>query len=384
MNATADWRAEVAGEVEMGAAPKVQFYVLTALSCVLATFGLITNSIAVIIGAMLVAPLMGPIMGLALTSIRDQRGLTRKSLVSLVTGTIVAVGLSAGVALVARALPFEALAIVPSEVAVRAQPSFFDLGVALAGGAAGAYATAQIKGAAAVIGVAIATALMPPLCTVGIGLAIQDGSIAQGAALLFLTNLVAILFAALVVFVALGFRSKNGTWEMMETVTAAVAVVVLGALLTGLTLRTVNDAREEGSTRTATVAALNSVLPGSELLSFARESNGSVLKLRVRVQVPGSATEQDVRSIQEAIADRLNRPVELTFVGVPTLVLSVVEPVASRTATPTPSPATTPTATPTSTPTPTQTPSPTPTSTATATPTAPAPTPPGTGSGGLR
>lgn len=171
---------------------------------------------------------------------------------------------------------------------------------------------------------------------------------------------------------------------MMETVTAAVAVVVLGALLTGLTLRTVNDAREEGSTRTATVAALNSVLPGSELLSFARESNGSVLKLRVRVQVPGSATEQDVRSIQEAIADRLNRPVELTFVGVPTLVLSVVEPVASRTATPTPSPVTTPTATPTSTPTPTQTPSPTPTSTATATPTAPAPTPPGTGSGGLR
>ena len=383
MNSTADWRAEVAGEVEAGAAPKVQFYVLTALSCVLATLGLITNSIAVIIGAMLVAPLMGPIMGLALTSIRDQHGLTRKAAVSLGTGIILAVGLAAGVALIARALPFEALAIVPSEVSVRAQPSFFDLGVALAGGAAGAYAVAQIKGAAAVIGVAIATALMPPLCTVGIGLAIEDGAIAQGASLLFLTNLVAILFAALVVFVGLGFRSRNGTWELMETVTAAVAVVVLGALLAGLTLRTVNDAREEGSTRTATVDALGTVLPGSELLSFVRATNGDVLELRIRVQVPGDATEQDVRTIQEAIADRLNRTVELTFVGVPTLVLSAVEPAASRT--PPPTPTETPTPTPSQTATPSATPTRTPSSTPTVTPTATnPPTPPGTGTGGLR
>lgn len=290
----------------------------------------------------------------------------------MVTGVSIAVVLSAAVAIAARALPFEALAVIPSEVTIRAQPSFFDLGVALAGGAAGAYATARLKGAAAVIGVAIATALMPPLCTVGIGLALTDQAIARGAGLLFLTNFVAIVFAALAVFFCLGFRARNGAREVLQTATAAAGVVILGVLLTTLSLRTVNEARADGQVKSAVHGALDEQLPGSELLSLTRTSSGQVLQIRIRVQVPGEASEADVRALQRTIANRLNRTVELTFVGVPTLILSPLEPAAATLPEPTPTPAAT--STPTATPTATATPA------ATATPT-PQPTPPATGSG---
>ena len=88
----------------------------------------------------------------------------------------------------------------------RTRPTPFDLGVALAGGAAAAYALAQPKLSAALPGVAIATALMPPLCAVGIGVAVGNLEVALGALLLFLTNLAAISFAGIMVFVLLGFR----------------------------------------------------------------------------------------------------------------------------------------------------------------------------------
>ncbi|MCC7363108.1 MAG: DUF389 domain-containing protein [Dehalococcoidia bacterium] len=364
-------------EIRERATPDIQYFLLIALSCVLATLGLVTNSVAVIIGAMLVAPLIGPIMGLSLASIRDEPRMYGRSAGALATGVMVAVALSAIVAILARELPFDALATLPPEVEVRTRPSFFDLGVALVGGAAGAYAVARMKDAAAVIGVAIATALMPPLCCVGIGLAMSDGEVAGGAFLLFLTNFVAILFAALVVFLALGFRTKGRIWDATQTVLAASGVAFVAVLLVFLTLRTVNDARQESRVRRAADDAVHDVIPGAELLDLTRDSAGALLQLRIRVQVPDGASEDDVRVIQQHIADDLHRPVELTFVGVPTLVLSRVQPQVEPTAPPTPSP--TLVVTPTATPTATRTPTPVPTPTPTATP--PLPTPPGSGSG---
>lgn len=372
------WVEEKSSEIAERAAPTVQYFLLVALSCALATLGLITNSVAVIIGAMLVAPLIGPLMGISLASIRDEPRMYRQSGVALLGGVLLAIVLSALLAIGARRLPFDALSDLPSEVLIRAHPSFFDLGVALAGGAAGAYATVRMKDAAAVIGVAIATAIMPPLCCVGIGLAVTDRDVAQGAFLLFLTNLVAITFAALIVFFGLGFRTHGRVWQAMQTLIAALGVVFLTVLLSLLTIRTVNDARQEGRVRRAVNSALAEVLPGSELLALTRESSGERLQLRLRVQVPGSATERDVGVIQQSIADDLRRPVELTFVGVPTLVLKSVSP--SNSATPTATPSQPPTASPTPTPTSTRAPSPTPSPLPTSAPTAP-PTPPLVGSG---
>ncbi len=359
--------ADTLGDLEVGASPSLSYFLLAALSCLIATLGLIVNSVAVIIGAMLVAPLMGPILGIALASVARRPGLYRRAAVSLAAGITLAVALSALVAFAARQLPFGALQDIPSEVQSRARPSVFDLGIALAGGAAGAYASLRLKGVAALVGVAIATALMPPLCSVGIGLAINDDSLTRGAGLLFVTNLVAILFSALVVFAALGLRSNGVAWTALQTLTSALAVMFIAVALAGLTVRTVNDARDQSRVRDAVTRHLADVLPGSELLDLDRKTRGDTLAVRIRVQVPGSATVEQVRVLQEKIADDLGRTVELTFVGVPTLELEAVEPVASR------SPTAVPTATASATSKPTETA--TPSATPTATP-SPAPTPP--------
>ena len=203
---TAERRREVYAQLSEAASPGFDFFVLVVLSCAIATFGLITNSAAVIIGAMLVAPLMSPILGLALASASGQRALAGHSILALVQGALLAVGLSALLGWLARVLPFDVLLEVPPEALARTHPNPFDLGVALAGGAAATYCLAQPRLSAALPGVAIATALMPPLCVVGLGLSLARPDLWVGALLLFGANAAAISFAGIVVFLALGFR----------------------------------------------------------------------------------------------------------------------------------------------------------------------------------
>ncbi len=131
------------------------------LSCSIATLGLITNSSAVIIGAMLVAPLMSPILGLSIATVVAEGKLFRRALVALGAGILLALLLSTLLGWIARLLPFDVLVSFPDEVLSRTHPTPFDLGIALAGGAAAAYALAQPRLSAALPGVAIATALMP-------------------------------------------------------------------------------------------------------------------------------------------------------------------------------------------------------------------------------
>ena len=148
------------------------FLLLVLLSCSIATFGLITNSVAVIIGAMLIAPLMSPILALSLSSVAGEPRIYRRALLALIEGALLAVALSAILTWITVILPFGFLTELPSEVVSRTRPTIYDLGIALAGGAAAAYALAQPHLSAALPGVAISTALMPPLCTVGIGIAL--------------------------------------------------------------------------------------------------------------------------------------------------------------------------------------------------------------------
>ncbi|HEU4388436.1 MAG TPA: DUF389 domain-containing protein [Blastocatellia bacterium] len=172
----------------------------------IATLGLVLNSPAVIIGAMLISPLMGPILtgGLALATGDVILGL--RSIVTLALSCLVAVGFA--VVLVGL-LPFKEMT---GEIAARTRPTTLDLIVAFFSGAVGSIATCkQVKGIVTSIpGVAIAVALMPPLCVVGYGIGFAFSAngaegmrVARGGGLLFLTNLVAITFTAMLVFLAL-------------------------------------------------------------------------------------------------------------------------------------------------------------------------------------
>ncbi len=168
------------------------------ISAGIATFGLVLNSPAVIIGAMLISPLMGPLMGTGLALAVGDVYLGAKSMLNLAASTAAAMALSAAVV---WALPFHATT---GEILARTNPNLLDLGVALLSGLAGSLVVCRGGGGGGVTalpGVAIAVALMPPLCTVGYGIGSGwNWTIITGSGLLFVTNLAAIVAAAFGVF----------------------------------------------------------------------------------------------------------------------------------------------------------------------------------------
>lgn len=206
---TRERRAEVTIQLRDSSHPDFDFFLLVILSSIIATSGLLTNSPAVIIGAMLVAPLMSPILGLGLASLTGDATFFRNAGIALARGAAIAILIATLLTLLNRLLPFLPLQELPGEVLARTRPTPIDLTIALAGGMAAAFALAMPSISAALPGVAIATALMPPLCTVGVGIAMGRWDVAGGALLLFITNAVTIAFAAMLVLSAVGFSVKR-------------------------------------------------------------------------------------------------------------------------------------------------------------------------------
>ena len=185
----------------------------------IATLGLVLNSPAVIIGAMLISPLMGSILANGLALAAGDVVLVLRAIVNLILSCSLAVGFAV---LLVSILPFKEMT---DEILARTQPNLLDLGVALFSGAVGAVAISkEVKGVATSIpGVSIAVALMPPLCVVGygIGIAISANAttglrVASGGLLLFFTNFVAITFTAMLVFLALNVNTKAIEQRVIE------------------------------------------------------------------------------------------------------------------------------------------------------------------------
>lgn len=184
------------------------YLMLMVLATLLATFGLFANSTPVIIGAMILAPLMGPIISMALGTLRQDEGLMLTSARSIGVGTALAISCAV---IATWLIP---LNTINSEIAARISPTLLDLGVAVVSGIAGAYAHARAEVAKSLAGVAIAVALVPPLAVAGIGLGWADLTVFWGAFLLYLTNLVGIILAAVLTFLFLGYspfhRARRG------------------------------------------------------------------------------------------------------------------------------------------------------------------------------
>ena len=245
----AERRGEVHVQLRNASRPSFDFFLLVILSCIIATQGLLVDSAAIIIGAMLVAPLMSPIIGLGLSSLSGDDRMLRDATAALIRGALLAILISFILAWINRYLPLIVMQELPNEVISRTKPSPIDLGIALAGGAAAAFALAMPHISAALPGVAIATALMPPLCTIGIGLAMGRMDVAGGAFLLFLTNTVSIAFAASIVFFSLGFRSpfskQNKRIPSSLFISAFLTTLLLGSLslLSYQFVKSANEAR---------------------------------------------------------------------------------------------------------------------------------------------
>ena len=184
------------------------YLTLMVLSTLLAVLGLFANSAPVIIGAMILAPLMAPIISLAMGVLRQHSQLTLESAKALTYG----IGLSLLCATLLTLIT--PLQTINPQIEARLSPTLLDLGVAIVSGIAGAYAYSRSEVAKSLAGVAIAVALVPPLAVAGIGIGWMSWTVFWGAWLLFLTNLVGIVLAAALTFMFLGFspfaRAKRG------------------------------------------------------------------------------------------------------------------------------------------------------------------------------
>lgn len=206
-----------------------RFAFMTLMSAGIAVMGLLQSSAAVVIGAMLISPLMGPIIALGFGVAETDWKQVATALRTLALGSLLAIVFAASIVFLS---PLQAPT---AEILARTRPTLFDLLVAILSALAGAYAAIRGRGET-IVGVAIATALMPPLATVGFGLAVGNRLIWGGALGLFLTNLLAIALAAMVMARLFGFGSAqaqaSARWQaVIVTVLLATMAVPLGLSL---------------------------------------------------------------------------------------------------------------------------------------------------------
>lgn len=306
------WHDEVTGEIDQAAviekrrqdcALSERYLFMTAMSAGIAVIGLLQSSTAVVIGAMLLSPLMGPIMGLGFAlAIGDFQWL-KQSVRSLAWGSAIAIALCAFLVF------FSPIKTITPEIAARTQPNLFDLFVALFSGMAGAYA--MIRGRAdAIVGVAIATALMPPLAVVGFGLASWNWTVFSGAFLLFITNLVTIALTALGLAKLYGFRTALS--QRQTQAQNFIVIVVFLILVVPLALSLNKIVWETNAQRIV-----------REEITEEFQNKGRLSELEIgfsRTPIPITATMLTPRlrpdaenEILAALENRLGRKVDLTL-----------------------------------------------------------------------
>lgn len=308
---TRERRAEVTIQLRDSSHPDFDFFLLVVLSSVIATSGLLTNSPAVIIGAMLVAPLMSPILGLGLASLTGDATFFRNAGIALVRGAVVSIAIATILTFFNRLLPFLSFQDLPSEVLARIRPTPIDLTIALAGGMAAAFALAMPSISAALPGVAIATALMPPLCTVGVGIATGRWDVAGGALLLFITNAVTIAFAAMLVFSAVGFTVKKEEGRVVPRALVVTAIFT-AILLIPLTWLSVQFFRDASDNRTVNEVVTEEVARfDAELANLTITNLDDSLHIELTIRTSEPLSYEDVNLMQQDIAVRLQKPVSI-------------------------------------------------------------------------
>ncbi len=284
-----------------GAASSTTFTLLMVLSSLLASLGLFLNSPSVVIGAMVLAPLMAPIIALSMGLLRSNAELSRQSFGTVFSGVFIALALSA---LMAWIIPFRE---VTNEISGRLHPSMLDLVVAVLSGIAGALANARENIAKSLPGVAIAVALVPPLCVAGIGMGWWQMEIMYGAMLLFLTNLTGIILAAGLTFMVMGFapfsRARKGIFvsiilviiisvplfasfqNMQKTASIKKQLISRSYQIDGQKFRLRNVKIRLGSPLKINADLLSTRLPDSHFLKQVEASLGQQLKQTVTVDL---------------------------------------------------------------------------------------------------
>ncbi|MCY3796414.1 MAG: TIGR00341 family protein [Chloroflexi bacterium] len=298
---------ELIWSAEKSASTNLDYIVMIVLSAALATLGLLTNSVAVIIGAMLVAPLMSPISSFSTGMATGILHLTRRASLTLFTGVTLALLISIVMGVV---LPIDTPT---DEMLARGSPNLLDAAIALVSGWVAAYATARKGIPAALAGVAIAAALMPPISTIGLGIALRDIDLAFGANLLFLANIAFIIAAQYITFLWMGMHptedregatlNRSRAWWIVLFLTTLIVLLVFARLG--------SQAIDEAHIREQLQAE---AFHGANIVEY-HVISSVPLSVQLIVQSGHQITPEEVEAAQTLINDLYRQDVHLTVVA---------------------------------------------------------------------
>ncbi|NJO32593.1 MAG: DUF389 domain-containing protein [Rhodospirillales bacterium] len=295
---------DVRRQVDADGAFSERYALMCALSAGIATLGLLQSSSAVVIGAMLVSPLMAPIakLGFSFASFDARR--------AQAAARVLAIGAAIGIALGMILTWLSPIRNATPEIIARTAPTLLDLAVAVLSGLAGGYATVHRRGETA-IGVAIATALMPPLATVGYSLAVARWDFAAGASLLFLTNLAAIAFSFALVARVRGVVRPIEKVEF-KPLHVALGVVAFLALATplALTLRRVTLETRASLAARQEIARIFEIDPNQVVQLSVSWANLDVPHVTATAITPNFLDDAE-RSVTDRLTQRLHAQVDL-------------------------------------------------------------------------
>jgi len=299
--------AAVAHSMREAAVPTIDFYVLITLAASIATLGLLQNSGAVIIGAMLVAPLMAPILAMGMSMVQAETRVFVLGLEATIKGAVMAILVGLVIVIISP------ITDPTAEILARTQPNILDLMVALASGAAAGYAISRSEVAAAMPGVAISAALVPPLSVVGYGLGVSDLSIAAGALLLFTTNLIAIVLAAGITFLALGFLPEPGEkGELARGLRlAAVSLAAVFVILAIVTIQTVEQQNREQAVVELFEQQVVARVGRVEDVAVERQGRGFILTATIISFSGKQLSAEELGQLEDDIAEAVGGPVIL-------------------------------------------------------------------------
>ncbi len=283
---------------------ELTYIVLILGSCAIATLGLLSNSAAVIIGAMIVAPLMLPIRGMAFGALAGNVVLFRKALTAIAVGTLLAIFLALSIGSVVALPEFG------SEVVARSKPNLLDLAIAVAAGGISAYAKVEPKISSTLARTAIAVALMPPICVIGLGLSQADWSLSLGATVLYLTNLLGITLSCMLVFLLAGYTPLHLARKALGWTLAFTAILMFPLGISFVQLTT--QARLEASLKRA---LLNRTITFQRLVLLRSDVNWLTNPPEVRLNVRSKEvlTPKQVRLLEEFIAKEMGQRFTLIF-----------------------------------------------------------------------
>ncbi len=291
---------KVYDEIRENAKGDFDFFILTIFAGIIITLGLVVNSAAVVIGGMLLAPLVWPILSLSMAIVKGRSRLIQSSIFTLLKSAAI-------IFVIALFLGFLSpdYALQGSEFLSRTSPTIFELLIALAAGFVGAFVIVYPKIGVAIAGVVIAAAIVPPIAVMGISMAHGNLSMAGGAFILFMSNLIAVTFSSSILFLISRFKgpaSEKGQERRKSSIRwASILLIFMAMPLFLITSKVVNESKRQNTIReTITV-----IIPDSTVTNVEIDEQIEITTIEITLQYSGNLSEKQINELRDILSIKM-------------------------------------------------------------------------------